>query len=111
MISFSLTEQSWGLVLFMVYAVCNTGAAMLIETHIQHNTQSSIRASIMSLQSTLSRLASLPTALLLGWVARQYDIFMSIKLVGAMATVLLVFWVTIGAKHLTVHEAANKLQN
>jgi MFS family permease len=100
MISFSLTQQSWGLVLFMVYAVFNTGAAMLIETHIQHNTQSSIRASILSLQSTLSRLASLPTALLLGWVARQYDIFASIKIVAGVATAILIYWIAVGAKRM-----------
>ncbi|MCW1907894.1 MAG: MFS transporter [Candidatus Saccharibacteria bacterium] len=104
MISFSLTRQSWGLIVFMIYAVCNTGAALLIETQVQHNTASSIRASVLSLLSTLSRLASLPTALVLGWVARRYDIFASIKLVSAVASAVLIYWVAVGSGRMKSHE-------
>lgn len=111
MVMFSLTKQSWGLIIFMVYAVCNTGASMLIETHVQQNTESSVRASVLSLLSTMSRLASLPTALVLGWLAREYGIFAAVRYTGTVATLMLIYWVAVGAKRLQRSEAPSAARN
>lgn len=99
-VTLSVTRQSWALILFMLYAVANTAAVMLIETRIQDNTPSSIRASILSFLSTVGNTISLPAALVMGWLIREHDIFWAVGLMSLVAVIAGGYWYFVGSKRL-----------
>lgn len=105
----ALTEQSWSLIVFMLYAVMHTVAVMLIETQIQHNTPSAVRASILSFLSTLSRIVALPTALFLGWLIRSHNVFSAIRFIAIIAVATFIYWLLIGSGRLKGHEAIQEV--
>jgi MFS family permease len=98
--SLGLSQRVWTLVPFMIYAVANTAATMLIEAKVQDNTPSAVRTSILSFLSMLGRLFGLPFALLLGWLIRTYDIFWAIRLIALIALATALYWTVIGIPRL-----------
>jgi MFS family permease len=98
--SLGLSQQVWALVPFMIYAVANTTANMLIEAKVQDNTPSAVRTSILSFLSMLGRLFGLPFALLLGWLIRTYDIFWAVRLVALIALATAAYWLLVGRPRL-----------
>jgi len=89
-------DTGLGIVLFVVQAVAS--AAMYNETRIQDVTASAVRASVLSVLNALERLISIPSALLIGWVIRDYNIFWVVRGVAIVCAVMLAFWLSSGRK-------------
>lgn len=70
-----------------------------IETRIQDNTPSVIRASVLSALSVLGSVIAVPTGLFTGWVIREYSPFEGIQLMALLAVITLIYWV-IERRHL-----------
>ncbi|MDQ5886413.1 MAG: hypothetical protein QG628_810 [Patescibacteria group bacterium] len=100
MITLSVTRKSWALLIFMMYAIVNTAAVMLIENRIQDSTPSAIRASILSFLSTVGNTISLPAALIMGWLIRQHNIFWAVGLMSLIALIAGGYWFVVGSNRL-----------
>lgn len=98
----ALIQQSWSLVIFMFYGFMNTGTTTLIEAQIQHNTPSAVRASILSFVSTIIRIVSLPTALLMGWLIRNHGVFSAIDFIAVIAAITFLYWLLVGTKRINI---------
>ena len=86
-------DNTFSLVLFMVQAVASAALLNQIETRIQENTPSSVRASILSVLSALGRAISIPASLLLGWLFAQYNELWALRFVAGVAVIVLLYWV------------------
>jgi MFS family permease len=94
----SFVDSRWSVTLFMVQAVASAALTNQVETRIQENTPSHVRASIMSVVSTLGRIISLPAALVLGWLFRDYGALAAVRFVAVIASLALLFWVLVSRK-------------
>lgn len=88
----AFVDSAFSLLLFMVQAVASAALINQIETRIQENTASSVRASILSVLSALGRAISIPASLLLGWLFTQYDALWALRFVAGVAVVVLLYW-------------------
>lgn len=88
----SFIDNWFSLVLFMFQAVAAAAFINQTETRIQENTPSSVRASIMSVVSTLGRLISVPASFLLGWLFRDYSALVALQFVAVVAAITLLYW-------------------
>jgi hypothetical protein len=91
-VAMSFVDKSWSVALFMLQAIASAALTNQIETRIQENTPSHVRASIMSVVSTLGRLLSLPAALVLGWLFRDYGALVAVRFVTVIAGIALLYW-------------------
>lgn len=95
----SVADNSFNLILFMVQAAAAAALINQIETRVQENTPSEVRASVLSVLSSLGRLISIPAVLLLGYIFKQYDGLMAIRLMAAIAIIVLLYWVFVSLKY------------
>jgi MFS family permease len=93
-------RSPWGIALFLVQVVASAAAYNLLETRVQQATPSEVRASILSVVSTLSRLVQLPFVLVLGWLISRGSVFAGLQLVAGVAALGLVYWVLVGRQRL-----------
>jgi MFS family permease len=85
--------DSWfSLVLFMFQAVAAAALINQIETRIQENTPSEVRASILSVVATLGRAISVPASFVLGWLFRDYGVLVALRFVAVIAGLTLLYW-------------------
>lgn len=85
--------NNWfSLVLFMFQAVAAAALINQIETHIQENTPSAVRASILSVVATLGRAVSVPASFVLGWLFRDYGAIVALKYVAVVSGLILLYW-------------------
>jgi MFS family permease len=85
--------DSWfSLVLFMFQAVAAAALINQIETRIQENTPSVVRASILSVVATLGRAVSVPASFILGWLFRDYGALVALRFVAVVASLVLLYW-------------------
>lgn len=96
----SLTDTAWGIAIFMLQAIVSAAAANLIETRIQDATPSAVRASILSVVSSIGRLTWLPVSLLFGWLINTYDVFWALRFVGFVSGLALVYRILVGRARL-----------
>lgn len=91
----SLIDNRSSLILFMVQAVA--GAALLnqIETRIQENTPSAVRASVLSVISTLGRAIAVPASFILGWLFKNYNALIAVRFIAAVAVIALFYWLIV----------------
>ncbi len=94
----SFVDSGWSVALFMVQAIASAALTNQIETRIQENTPSHVRASIMSVVSTLGRIISLPAALVLGWLFRDYGALVAVRFVAVIASITLLYWLLASRK-------------
>lgn len=89
----SFIDNWFSLVLFMFQAVAAAAFINQTETRVQENTPSSVRASIMSVVSTLGRAVSIPASFVLGWLIRDYDALTALRVVAVVAGLTLLYWI------------------
>ncbi|HET9411781.1 MAG TPA: MFS transporter [Candidatus Saccharimonadales bacterium] len=92
LILMAFTDNAISLALFMVQAVASAALINQIETRIQENTPSSVRASILSVLSALGRAISIPASLFLGWLFTQYNALWALRFVAGVAVIILIYW-------------------
>jgi MFS family permease len=90
----SFIDNWFGIVLFLVQAVASAAMLNHIETSIQHNTPSNVRASILSVVSSIGRLVVVPCGLLLGWLILNFNVLWALRLVTVLAVLALVIMLT-----------------
>lgn len=85
-------DNWFSLVLFMFQAVAAAALINQIETRIQENTPSAVRASILSVVATLGRAISVPASFILGWLFRDYGALVALRFVAIVAGLILFYW-------------------
>lgn len=88
----SFIDNWFSLVLFMLQAVAAAALINQIDTRIQENTPSNVRASILSVVSTFGRAVSIPASLVLGWLFHDYDSLTALRFIALIAGLTLVYW-------------------
>jgi MFS family permease len=88
----AFVDNWFSLVLFMVQAVAAGALINQIETRIQESTPSAVRASILSVLSTLGRAIAVPASLLLGWIIQRYNAFWALRFIAVIAALMLLHW-------------------
>lgn len=92
LILMSFIDSWFSLVLFMVQAIASAALLNQIETRVQEATPSSVRASVLSVLSSIGRAISIPASFIVGWVVREYNIFWALRGVAIFASLLLIYW-------------------
>lgn len=92
LVAMAFIDNGFSLVLFMVQAVASAALLNQIETRIQENTPSSVRASILSVLSGMGRAVSIPASFALGWLFKDFGAYWALRSVAAVAVVVLVYW-------------------
>lgn len=85
-------DNVFSLALFMIQAVASAALLNQIETRVQENTPSSVRASLLSVLSAAGRAISIPASFVLGWLFTRFGAFWALRFVAAVATVVLLYW-------------------
>jgi MFS family permease len=88
----SFIDNWFSLVLFMLQAVASAALLNQIETRVQENTPSSVRASVLSVLSALGRAIAIPSSFVLGWLFTQYDALWALRFVAVIAVFTLLYW-------------------
>lgn len=91
-IAMAFIDNWFSLVLFMFQAVAAAALINQIETHIQENTPSAVRASILSVVATLGRAISVPASFALGWLFRNYSALVALQWVAVVSGLVLLYW-------------------
>lgn len=94
----SFIDNWFSLVLFMFQAVAAAALINQVETRIQENTPSNVRASILSVVSTIGRAVQVPAAFALGWLFRDYGSLVALWVVAIVAGLTLVYWLWSSSK-------------
>ncbi|HEX3568419.1 MAG TPA: MFS transporter [Candidatus Saccharimonadales bacterium] len=84
--------------LFMVQSVASAALINQIETRIQEQTPSNVRASILSVVSTFGRMAAVPASFVLGWIFRDFNALWAMRCVAIIAIFVLGYWLVIRPK-------------
>lgn len=63
-----------------------------VETRIQEDTPSVMRASILSVVATLGRAVSVPASFILGWLFRDYSALVALQFVAVVSGLILLYW-------------------
>lgn len=92
LILMSFVDNRISLVLFMFQAIASAALINQIDTRIQEHTPSNVRASVLSVISTLGRFVSVPFSFILGGVFRDYTGLVAVRLIAIIATLALIFW-------------------
>lgn len=88
----SVIDNRFSLVLFMLQAVAAAALLNQIETRIQENTPSTVRASVLSVVSTLGRVIAVPASFILGWLFKDYNALIAVRFIAAIALIALLYW-------------------
>ncbi len=100
--------DAWpSLVLFMIQAVAAAALFNQIQTRIQDNTPSAVRASILSVLSVVGRIISIPSSFVLGWLFKDYNAFWALRFVSFVAVGVLVYWLLASRRSAEAVKAAN----
>ena len=92
LILMSFIDSWFGIVLFMIQAVASAAMLNQIETKIQHNTPSNVRASILSVVNSIGRVIVVPSGLLIGWLIRDYDVLWALRFVSLLALASVIYY-------------------
>lgn len=88
----AFVDNWFAIVLFMVQAVAAAALLNQIETRIQEETPSAVRASVLSVVSTLGRAVMVPASFLLGYLFREYSAFWALRFVATITGLALLYW-------------------
>ena len=96
------------LVFFALQAVAVAALFNQIETRIQDATPSHVRASVISVLSTIGRIVSIPAAITIGWILNKFNAYITIQAVSTVAWLVLIYWLyNLLRKHITIKRATN----
>lgn len=91
--------DSWvALILFMIQAVAAAALLNQIETRVQDVTPSAVRASILSVLSSLGRAVSIPASLGIGWIVYTYKVTWALYAVTFLGVLVLLYWLWLKRK-------------
>jgi MFS family permease len=103
--------DSWvGIILFNMQAVAGAVLSNQIETRIQDQTPSHLRASVVSVLSSSARLIEIPASLALGYIIKTHGAYVGAKYTSAVAAAILIFWL-ISNNTLSDNKAKKTKQN
>lgn len=103
----SFIDSSFSLVLFMVQATAAAALLNQVETRVQEHTPSSVRASVLSVLSSIGRLITIPAGLALGYVFKEYDEMWAVRIVAIVAVGALAYWLYVSIKVRNVDVSLN----
>jgi hypothetical protein len=89
----AVVDNGFSLILFMIQATASAALLNQIETRIQANTPSAVRASILSIVSAMGRAITIPASLALGWLFKDYGAFWAVRAVAIIAVIVLIYWI------------------
>lgn len=92
LVCMAFIDNALSLAFFMVQAVASAALFNQIETRIQENTPSAVRATILSILSNIGRAISIPASFVLGWLFREFGAFWALRFVAAVALAVLLYW-------------------
>jgi predicted MFS family arabinose efflux permease len=92
LVCMALVDSWFGLVFFMIQGVAAAALLNQIETRIQDATPSGVRASILSVLSSLGRVVSIPASIGLGWLINVYGIMWSVYAIALLGVMILAYW-------------------
>lgn len=98
LVAMSFIDNRLSLVLFMVQATASAALRNQAETRIQNATPSAVRASILSVLSSIGRTISLPASFVIGWLIRDYNAFWALRAVAVIATIVLLYWLWVSKR-------------
>ncbi|HSH56192.1 MAG TPA: hypothetical protein VK983_05220 [Candidatus Limnocylindrales bacterium] len=98
LILMSFVDNWFSLALFMMQATASAALLNQIETRVQEATPSSVRASVLSVLSSIGRAVSIPASFAIGWIAHEYDIFWALRGVAVIASLLLLYWLWVSLR-------------
>lgn len=99
-----LVDHWFGLVIFAVQIVASSALDNQIETRIQENTPSSVRASLLSTVTAAGTAVSIPMSFLLGWAFRDLGGFRAVQIMSILGAMVLVYWLVVGRKALHAND-------
>lgn len=88
----SFIDNWFALVLFNIQAVASAALANQIETRIQEQTPSHVRASLLSVISSFGRAICIPGSLVMGWLFRTYGAFYALRIVSIVSMIIMAIW-------------------
>ncbi len=94
----SFVDNSISLGLFMIQAIAGAALINQIETHVQNSTPSNVRASILSVLSTLGRIVAIPASLLFGWLFLHYGSLTGLRFTAGTLSIVLLYWLWLNSK-------------
>lgn len=86
-------DNRLALVLFNIQAIASAALMNQIETRIQDETPSYVRASVISVLSSIGRIIAIPASLVLGWIFKNYGAFAAVRFISVLAMCILFVWV------------------
>jgi predicted MFS family arabinose efflux permease len=98
LVAMSFIDNWFSLVLFMVQATAAAALLNQIETRIQDATPSAVRASILSVLSSIGRAISIPASFAIGWLIREYNAYWALRGVTIVAVIVLLYWLWVSRK-------------
>ncbi len=95
LIIIALVDHPVSLALFMVQIIASAALVNQIETRIQEETPSSVRASILSVLATIGRVIAIPVSFVIGWIIRDYGAFHAVQVIAVVAAATLIYWLLV----------------
>lgn len=94
LVGMACIDNGFSLALFMIQATASAALLNQIETRIQANTPSAVRASILSVVSAIGRTITIPASFMLGWLFKEYGAFWAVRSVAVVTILILMYWIT-----------------
>jgi MFS family permease len=91
----SFIDSTLSIILFMLQAIASAALLNQIETRIQENTRSSVRASILSVLSVAGKVVAVPASFVLGWLFRSHGELAAVWFVALISIGVLIYWLII----------------
>lgn len=92
LVAMAFIDNRFSIALLMLQVVASTILLNQVETRIQENAPSHVRASILSVVATFGRIVSVPAAFILGWLFRDYNALVALRFVAATAGATFLYW-------------------
>jgi hypothetical protein len=86
-------DNWFAILLFNIQAVASAALMNQIETRVQDETPSHVRASIMSLLSSIGRAVTIPASLALGSIFKNQGAFVAVRTMSVLAMCILIIWI------------------
>lgn len=92
LVAMSLVDKWVSLLFFMVQATASAALLNQIETRVQEATPSAVRASTLSVLSSLGRGVSIPASIGIGWLIHTYNVLWALYAITAIGACVLFYW-------------------
>lgn len=93
LVAMALIDSPWSILLFLIQAFMAGALFIRINTLIQNETPSEVRASVMSVRTFTGRLFTLIPIWAMGWATDHKDVLWAVWIAAAAALVALALWV------------------